>query len=145
MRRAVRATLRIEGAPDAEVSILLADDATVQQLNRDFRGQDRPTDVLSFAQREGGAPATNRRVARPGAELLGDVVISVETAQRQAREQNHSLGDELAHLAVHGALHLLGYDDETERGAETMRRRERAALEAAGMGAAGRSEVRRPQ
>ncbi len=131
IRRAALAALRTEGAPRAEVSILLTDDEVVWQLNRDYRRQDKPTDVLSFAQRDSvaGAPAPRKRTAQR--EVLGDVVISVDTAARQAAERGASLADELAHLAVHGVLHLLGYDDETEHGAETMRLRESVALAAA--------------
>jgi probable rRNA maturation factor len=112
-----------------EVSILLTDDATVQELNRKYRGVDKPTDVLSFAQRESrpevpfplNVPASNA--------LLGDVVISVDTARRQAAQQGIPLEEELALLTVHGILHLLGYDDNTEEGAEKMRRREKEVLQ----------------
>jgi probable rRNA maturation factor len=122
--------LSSEGAPDAEVNVLLADDATLHALNRTYLREDRPTDVLSFSQREElpGAPATPRVEGQ--AAILGDVVISVETAARQAAERSVSLESELALLTVHGILHLLGYDDSTEPGAEQMRLRERAALQA---------------
>src|SRR5688572_12775303 len=93
---------------EAELSVVFCDDAFIQALNREYRGYDRPTDVLSFPQEP--TPA--------GTELLGDVVISVETAQRQAREQGHALGHEVAWLLCHGVLHLLGYDDETDEGLE---------------------------
>jgi probable rRNA maturation factor len=88
----------MEGAArHAELSVLLTDDNTIRDLNRRYRGVDAPTDVLAFEQ-EGGA-------------LLGDVVISVETAQRQATEQGHSLDREVGLLLAHGVLHLLGWDD----------------------------------
>ena len=110
------------------MSVTLTDDETLQALNRDYRGKDQPTDVLSFAQRD-TLPHTPRSPAvRPESELLGDVVISVETAARQAEAHEETLEEELALLAVHGILHLLGYDDETEAGAEEMRVRERLAL-----------------
>lgn len=105
--------------PDAELSLLLVSDAVMRQLNRDWRGADRPTDVLSFSQSEGpgGAP--------PG--LLGDVVISLDSARRQAAERAASLGSELDRLLIHGVLHLLGYDHERSAAeARRMQRRERA-------------------
>jgi probable rRNA maturation factor len=105
--------------PDAELSLLLVSDAVMRELNRDWRGKDRPTDVLSFAQAEGsgGAPAG----------LLGDVVISIDTARRQAAERAASLGSELDRLLIHGVLHLLGYDHERSPAeARRMQRRERA-------------------
>jgi probable rRNA maturation factor len=104
--------------PEAELSLVLVSDAVMRRLNRSWRGRDRPTDVLSFAQAEGpgGAP--------PG--LLGDVVISLDTARRQAAERAASLGSELDRLLVHGVLHLLGYDHERSPAeARRMRRRER--------------------
>jgi probable rRNA maturation factor len=105
--------------PDAELSLLLVSDAVMRQLNRDWRGTDRPTDVLSFAQGEGpgGAPSG----------LLGDVVISIDTARRQAAERDATLGSELDRLLIHGVLHLLGYDHERSPAeARRMQRRERA-------------------
>jgi probable rRNA maturation factor len=103
---------------DAELSVLLCDDAFIQELNRQYRGLDRPTDVLSFAQE----PVPG------GPDVLGDIVISVETARRQAREQRHSLAREVEWLLCHGMLHLLGYDDETEEGLEQMRRYQHETL-----------------
>ena len=103
---------------DAELSVLLVSDDEMQRLNRDWRGKDRPTDVLAFAQGEGdgGAPEG----------LLGDVVISVDTARRQARTARHPLGREAERLLVHGLLHLLGYDHErSAREAARMKRKER--------------------
>jgi probable rRNA maturation factor len=108
---------------DAELSVVFCDDGFIRALNRDYRGLDCPTDVLSFPQE---APPE-------GAELLGDIVISLETTQRQAREQRHSLKREAEWLLCHGLLHLLGYDDETEEGLERMRRRQEEALAAAGV------------
>lgn len=90
------------------VNVLVTGDERVHGLNRDYRGLDQPTDVLSFSQIEGSGdfvPAPSGRLA------LGDVVISLETARRQARG---SVDEELRHLAVHGALHLLGYDHQTD-------------------------------
>jgi probable rRNA maturation factor len=87
--------------PTAELSLVLTDDATIQQLNRDYRGKDTPTDVLSFAQQD---------VQGPTADVLGDLIISLPTAQRQADERGHSLAAEVRILMVHGLLHLLGHD-----------------------------------
>ena len=91
---------------NTEVSILLTDDEGITILNRDYRGIDSPTDVLSFSQIEGEdefAPDEEENV-------LGDVVISVETAERQADEAGKAVEDEIDMLLVHGLLHLLGYD-----------------------------------
>lgn len=103
---------------------MLTDDAAIRDLNRRYRRRNVPTDVLSFAQREGAA------FARPGdaAPHLGDVVISVETARRQAREHRLALREEVAHLLVHGILHLLGYDHVRKRDEAVMRAREDAIL-----------------
>lgn len=98
--------LRAEGCgEDAEVSVLLTNDKSITILNKQYRGIDGPTDVLSFAQAEG-----EDFPAEPGETLLGDVVISVETAARQAGEQSRELDNELGILLAHGLLHLLGYD-----------------------------------
>ena len=102
--RMIRAAARRDGRADYEVSLRLVDDAQIHALNRGYRRKDRPTDVLAFAQREGPAGAIH-----PG--LLGDIVISVDTARRQAR---HGLYRELLHLASHGLCHLLGYDHRTD-------------------------------
>lgn len=126
-----RAALQVEQFPKpAEISIVLTDDAQMQVLNRQYRGKNRSTDVLSFSQLEGEPFAAGPE----GMVGLGDVVISVETAGRQAVEHGHSLQDELDLLVAHGMLHLLGYDDETEAGAAEMRQHEAAILEEVGHG-----------
>jgi len=96
--------------PLLELNLLLTDDARIHELNRSYRGLDRATDVLSFSQIEGSGfvPAPSGRL------VLGDVIVSVETARRQASELGHGLEYELCLLAVHGALHLLGYDHQTD-------------------------------
>jgi probable rRNA maturation factor len=100
--------------PDAELSIVLCDDRTIHELNRSFRHMDKPTDVLAFAVRE--AIAAGVPDAALPAGVLGDVVISVPTAARQARVARRSVEDEIAMLLAHGLLHLLGRDhrDRTE-------------------------------
>jgi probable rRNA maturation factor len=96
LRRAARA-LRVRG----EVALVLAGDRTLHRLNRDYRGKDRPTDVLSFPGEAAG---------------LGDIVISVPTAERNARRRGRTLPQEIDVLALHGFLHVLGYDHETDDG-----------------------------
>ena len=90
---------------DCELSLLLTDNVEIQELNRTYRDLDKATDVLSFPQDEDAVNET-------GDTLLGDVVISVETAARQAEEHHLSFNEELILLAIHGILHLLGYDHE---------------------------------
>ena len=103
---------------DAELSVLLVSDRVMRQMNRDWRGRDRTTDVLSFAQHEGGGAAPR--------ELLGDVVIAVPTAARQAEERGETLVVAAERLLIHGVLHLLGYDHERSQAeALRMQRRER--------------------
>jgi probable rRNA maturation factor len=107
----------------AEVSVLLADDRAVRALNRDWRGQDRPTNVLSF-------PAARGPLA--DAPMLGDIALAFETVAREAEDEGKPLADHVAHLAVHGFLHLIGHDHETGADAEVMEALERAIL--AGLG-----------
>jgi probable rRNA maturation factor len=103
-------------AKRAEVSLVLCGDPAIRALNKRWRGFDKPTDVLSFPQLEGEASPQPK-----GAPIaLGDVVISLPTARRQAREAGKPLVDELALLWVHGLLHLLGYDHATKKGAARM-------------------------
>ena len=92
------------GLSDVELSLSLSDDVELHALNRAYAGEDHATDVLSFAQAEGP------RVPSPGRRPLGDIVISVEYATRQAKAAGHTLIAELFHLAVHGLVHLLGHD-----------------------------------
>lgn len=108
-----------------EVSVVLADDEYIHQLNRQYRGKDCPTDVLSFALNEGEEPEI---LDGPEEILLGDIIISLETAARQAEEYGHSLERELAYLTVHGILHLLGYDHMTEDEKKEMRQEEEYIL-----------------
>jgi rRNA maturation RNase YbeY len=116
--RHARRLLRGLSLGHAELSVVLVSDREMRALNRRYRRRDRPTDVLSFAQREGPGGAPNG--------LLGDVVISVDTARRQAAERGTTLGGEADRLLIHGLLHLLGYDHERSAAeARRMRRRER--------------------
>lgn len=107
LAQAVAAALEREGQPDAEVTVVVTDDETVADLNRRFRGMEGPTDVLSFSAVE---PAPGF-VAPPDAPpYLGDIVIALPFTRLQAAALDRTLRDELRLLAVHGTLHLLGYD-----------------------------------
>jgi probable rRNA maturation factor len=118
-----------------EISFVLTDDKRMRALNRAYRGKDKPTNVLSFAALDGARP-------KPGMPwLLGDVVLTSGVIAREAKAQRKSLQHHLSHLAVHGVLHLLGYDHEQDRDAEAMEALEIAAL--AGMGIANPYEMRR--
>lgn len=129
-RRAVAAARDAAAIPAGEISLVLADDAFIRTLNRDHRGKDRATDVLSFPQIDGNASA----LASPASPvLLGDVVVAYETAARDAERTGVALGDHLAHLIVHGVLHLAGHDHEDDRTAEVMEGLERAALATLGI------------
>lgn len=116
------------------VSVLVADDATLHMLNRDYRGVDAPTDVLSFANADDDA--TLPFVVAPDApQHLGDIALSYERVLAQAAEYGHSPQRELAYLVAHGTLHLLGYDHEQgPEEAAAMRAREEAAMETLGLG-----------
>ena len=107
LRRLVRETLSRLGVDGAEVSLLLAGDGRLRELNRTWRGVDRPTDVLSFPGDE---------ILPDGMRFLGEIVISVDRAAEQARSLGHSLERELEELTLHGLLHLLGHDHETDGG-----------------------------
>ncbi len=119
MRQAIEAALLSEGVKPrtVEVSVALVGDDEMQALNREYRKLDKPTDVLSFSQES--------EFIFPGmtSRLLGDIVISVDTAEKQALTAGHSLDIEVCHLAIHGVLHLLGYDDATTEGYATMVRK----------------------
>ena len=110
-----------------EVSLLLTDDAQVRELNAEYRQQDKPTNVLSFAALDEDSP-----VPPDGPILLGDVIVAYQTAEREAREEGKNFADHLSHLVVHGVLHLLGYDHIEDDEAEEMESLERSIL--AGLG-----------
>ncbi|MEW6661584.1 MAG: rRNA maturation RNase YbeY [Bacillota bacterium] len=112
---------------EAEVSLVLVDDQEIQRLNLEYRGVDAPTDVLSFAMQETGEEEPEILGVEPGL-LLGDVIISLETAARQAEEYGHSLEREIGFLAVHGILHLLGYDHQDPEETKVMRQAEETVL-----------------
>lgn len=117
LRRSLQQISQALGLEDKELSVVLVNDERIALLNLQYRKQTGATDVLAFAMQEG-------EFAEINPQLLGDVVISVETAQRQAREQQHSLTKELQILLIHGVLHLLGYDHMEQAEAELMRNEE---------------------
>ena len=127
LERSAGAILVAVGEPSAELSILFVGDQRMRGLNRRYRGKDRTTDVLAFAMREGSAPHASRHISA----MLGDVVIAVPEAARQAQQGSRSLDEELMVLLIHGILHLCGYDHErSEKEARRMRRREQMILQA---------------
>ncbi len=138
LERLARAILSDVRETSAELGILFVGDQRMRGLNRRYRGKDRTTDVLAFAMREARPPhgstsspsrVQSRDASRLTPDMLGDVVISVPTAWRQAKEARRSLDEELAWLLVHGILHLCGYDHErSEKEARRMHRRERMIL-----------------
>jgi probable rRNA maturation factor len=116
---AIAAANQAAGPVQGAVTVVVDDDGRIRELNRLWRGFDKPTNVLSFPSPE----------VQPGpARTLGDIVISYETAAREAAADGKSLGDHVAHLCVHGFLHLLGYDHESDDQAEDMEGLERAIL-----------------
>jgi probable rRNA maturation factor len=127
-RDAAQAAWRLAGPAGgaAEVSILLADDETVRRLNGRHRGLDRPTNVLSFPI--GEAPSTDDAPA-----MLGDVVLACGVVAREAAEQRKAAAAHISHLVVHGVLHLLGYDHETDPDAATMEALEVRTLDGLGV------------
>lgn len=125
LERLAQQVLVSEGVPaPAELGLVITDDDTVRDLNRRYRGMNEPTDVLSF-----GLESAEPFVSPPdGVQRLGEVIVSFPAAERQAREAGRPLEAELAHLAVHGVLHLLGYDHQQPEEAQAMRAREEALL-----------------
>jgi probable rRNA maturation factor len=114
------ATLAGERAPEGEISLALVSERTMRRLNREYRGIDDPTDVLSFSY-----------VGQPHADhVLGEIFVSPSVARRQARESGCGLAEEVALLSVHGALHVLGYDHETPAARRRMLSRQRRYVDA---------------
>lgn len=111
------------GGEAAEVALVLSDDAEARRLNREWRGKDKATDVLSFPD---GAMEGDTRA-------LGDIVLAFETVSRDARDTGQRAGDHAAHLVIHGMLHLLGYDHETDAGAAAMERLETDIMASLGL------------
>ena len=113
-------------AEAAEVAIVLTDDSGIRTLNRDWRGIDKPTNVLSF-------PAVQTPAGRAPPRMLGDIAIAYEITRREAESEHKPFAHHLSHLAVHGFLHLIGYDHETDADAEKMENLERSILASLGV------------
>jgi probable rRNA maturation factor len=118
--RAAFAEAGLVALPDAELSVILADDSRLRELNGAWRAKDRPTNVLTFPACEPDEAAE--------APMLGDVVIAFETVRREAGEQGKAIGHHLSHLVIHGVLHLFGHDHEDDAEAEAMEALEVRAL-----------------
>jgi len=130
-RRAAALAYAMAGAEEeAELCIVLANDAFVRDLNKTYRGKDAPTNVLSFPARSIPYAAGPEPM---GFRLLGDIVLARETLEREASEQGKQIEHHVAHLVVHGLLHLLGQDHEDMHEAETMEELERQILKALGI------------
>ena len=123
IRRAIAKAAAVLSTPAAELAIVLTDDSAIRQLNRTWRGVDAATNVLSFPS--GGC--------RGDRSLIGDIVLAYQTITREARAEGKPFSHHLAHLAVHGFLHLLGYDHDREKDAETMEQLERDILRRLGI------------
>lgn len=122
VQRAVGAAFsELDLAGASELSVVFTDDAAIRALNAEWRGKDKPTNVLSF-------PAFPPAKGGPLPPMLGDIVLAAETVAREAQEENKPLENHMTHLVIHGLLHLLGYDHETDDEAEEMEAVERAAL-----------------
>jgi probable rRNA maturation factor len=127
LRRAIAAAAAMVSATDGELAIVLTDDAAIRALNRHWRRKDEPTNVLSFPTSI-PLPPPQAVEGKNAPRLLGDIVIAYETTAREAEAEGKPLRDHLAHLAVHGFLHLVGYDHTTEEEAAAMEALEIAVL-----------------
>jgi len=129
VRRITQHVLKAEGvAPPYEMSLVFTDSQTVRKLNRDYRGVDAPTDVLAFYMLPQKETESTFVLPPDGVARLGEVIISYPQAVEQAKEQGHSVEQELALLIIHGILHLLGYDHEQPEEEAKMRAREKELL-----------------
>ena len=128
--RAAEVVGKLYGAENSELSITLTDDEHIHELNKNFRGVDRPTDVLSFAFRESEEP----EILNQQTEILGDIIISLERAKMQAKDYGHPYLREVVFLTVHGLLHLLGYDHIEEADRIEMEREQDIVMAELGIG-----------
>lgn len=128
LKSVARELLRAVNEADSALSLSLVNDAEIQSLNREHRGKDKPTDVLSFPLFEPGEEGHSE-----GERLLGDVVISIDTARRQAAEYDAPLQNEIYRLLIHGVLHVLGHDHEEPQERSEMEAEERRLAAAIGM------------
>lgn len=124
MEKVVNKAFEIGRLKKASCSIIIVDNSFIHNLNKEYRGIDRVTDVISFALED-----DKSMVIPDGIRLLGDIYISLDKAKEQAKEYGHSLERELCFLAVHGVYHLLGYDHESEEDAKNMFKKQEEVLE----------------
>jgi len=130
IRRWVRNILKMQKEEDAEISLVFVNNRTIRKYNKEFRGQDKPTDVLSFPMRDVRAMHA-RPIPALELPLLGDIMISLEKTYEEAPLFQHGPSEHLLFLIIHGILHLLGYDHEQSRAEEArMKRQEKKILEA---------------
>ena len=130
VRAAAEMVGQLYGVENGEVSVTLTNNEYIHTLNKEYRGIDRPTDVLSFALNESEEPDM---VDGPAVNVLGDLIISVERAEEQAADYGHSLRREVAFLTVHGMLHLLGYDHMEDEEREEMEAEQRFVMDKLGI------------
>lgn len=123
IEKVINKALEIEGLKKASCSIIIVDNSYIHKLNKEYRGIDRVTDVISFALEDDKSMIIPDEI-----RLLGDIYISIDKAKEQAEEYGHSLERELCFLSVHGLYHLLGYDHETEEEAEVMFKKQEEVL-----------------
>jgi probable rRNA maturation factor len=129
VHRAIEAAAAYVDTGDAELAVMLTDDAGIRTLNKNWRGQDKPTNVLSFPALQPAAGHEPDDAPR----MLGDIAIAYETTRREADDEQKPFDHHLSHLAVHGFLHLVGYDHENDNDAEAMEALERTILAALGI------------
>lgn len=130
IRECIEEIRKMEGiSENAEVGVLITDDEGIRALNRDYRGLDQATDVLSFSVFEKGEGEPELDVSEEYPLVLGDIVISAETAVKQSKQYGHSIQRELVFLVTHGMLHLLGYDHKDSENEDVMRDKQRTILE----------------
>ena len=139
INEAAERAARLEGIADFSANIVITDDLSLRQLNRQFRQIDRATDVLSFPANDLALPLCEAlengfepELGEEGELFLGDIFISIEHAAAQAEEYGNTLAEELCFLAVHGMLHLMGYDHMQEQEEQIMRQKQREALQRCG-------------
>ena len=132
LQEGLQAVARLNELPEeSEVDVTIVDDEEIHALNREYRGMDKPTDVVSFALDEDCEDEDEPElIGGPEEQHFGDIIISAESALRQAEEYGHGLEREMTYLAVHGMFHLLGYDHMTEEDKAEMRAKEEEALRA---------------
>ncbi|MBM7716300.1 putative rRNA maturation factor [Bacillus thermophilus] len=127
------ASLEMSEKDDGEVSVIFVSNEAIRELNHSYRGKNEPTDVLSFPMEELGEGEMEIAYAHGTPRMLGDIVISIDKAREQAHEYGHSLERELGFLAVHGFLHLLGYDHMTPEEEQKMFQKQEEILKSYGL------------